>query len=165
MARESTVVQEAKGFRGMEWCERYGRASVLWCVRGGAVDAGPAQMTESSAALASSHAEQGEKTIEDVSAKMGMDKEEEQAQDEKKETLMAAVLASLGQKLDFDNEAKLVQGRAAIADGHAKNQLETAARHRDEVRRGLMRCLCRLLRGGYGAMGMASKRGLALHER
>ena len=137
-------------------------------VRGGAVDAGPGQMTESSAALASSHAEQGEKTIEDVSAKMGMDKEEEQAQDEKKETLMAAVLASLGQKLDFDNEAKLVQGRAAIADGHAKNQLETAARHRDEVRRGLMPCLCRLPKRGHGdmgAMGMVSKRGLAQSAR
>ena len=31
-------------------------------------------MAESSAALASSHAEQGEKTIEDVTAKLGMDK-------------------------------------------------------------------------------------------
>ena len=91
-------------------------------------------MSESSAALASSHAEQGEKTIEDVTSKMGMDQEEEQAQDEKKETLMAAVLASLGEKLDFDNEAKFVKGRAAIADGHAKNQLETAARHRSEAK-------------------------------
>jgi hypothetical protein len=31
-------------------------------------------MAESAAALASSHAEQGEKTIEDVTAKLGMDK-------------------------------------------------------------------------------------------
>ena len=90
-------------------------------------------MSESAAALASSHAEQGEKTIEDVTSKMGMDQEQEADQDAKKQELMAAVLKSLGEKLDFDNEAKFINGRAALADGHAKNVLETAARHRSEV--------------------------------
>jgi len=91
-------------------------------------------MSESAAALASSHAEQGEKTIEDVTSKMGMDQEQEADQDAKKQELMAAVLKSLGEKLDFDNEAKFINGRAALADGHAKNVLETAARHRSEAK-------------------------------
>ena len=122
-------------------------------------------MSESAAALASSHAEQGEKTIEDVTSKMGMDQEQEADQDAKKQELMAAVLKSLGEKLDFDNEAKFINGRAALADGHAKNVLETAARHRSEVSltervreggrggRGILVCVCvyvcaRALRGG-----------------
>ena len=37
-------------------------------------------MAESAAALASAHAEQGEKTIEQVTAQMGMDKEQEEDQ-------------------------------------------------------------------------------------
>ena len=55
---------------------------------------------------------------------------------------MAAVLKSLGEKLDFDNEAKFVNGRAAIADGHAMYVMETAARHRDEVSACLRACAC-----------------------
>jgi len=91
-------------------------------------------MSESSAALAGAHAEQGEKTIADVTAAMGMGKEQEDDADSNKEEIMAALLSSLGEKLDFDNEAKFVNGRAAIADGHAKTTLETAARHRDEAK-------------------------------
>ena len=41
-------------------------------------------MSESAAALASSHAEQGEKTIEDVTAQMDADKETEADEDAKK---------------------------------------------------------------------------------
>ena len=37
-------------------------------------------MSESAAALTSAHAEQGEKTIEEVTAQMGMDKEQEEDQ-------------------------------------------------------------------------------------
>jgi len=91
-------------------------------------------MSESAAALASSHAEQGEKTIGDVTAQMDLDKEQEADEDSKKEELMSAVLSSLGEKLDFDNQAKLMHGKAAIADGHAKTALDTAARHRDEAK-------------------------------
>jgi hypothetical protein len=44
------------------------------------------------------------------------------------------VLTTLGEKLDADNQAKYVNSRAAIADGHAQAALEVAARHRDEAK-------------------------------
>mmetsp|Transcript_10804 Transcript_10804/g.17065 ORF Transcript_10804/g.17065 Transcript_10804/m.17065 type:complete len:659 (+) Transcript_10804:67-2043(+) len=91
-------------------------------------------MSASAAALAGAHAEAGEKTIAAITDKMGMGKEQEDDADSKKEGIMAALLSSLGEKLDFDNEAKFVNGRAAIADGHAKTTLESATRHRDEAK-------------------------------
>ncbi len=47
---------------------------------------------------------------------------------------MSAVLTTLGEKLDADNQAKYVNNRAAIADGHAQAALEVAGRHRDEAK-------------------------------
>ena len=91
-------------------------------------------MSESAAALASAHAEAGEKTINDETNKMELSKEEEESADSKKEELMSAVLTTLGEKLDADNQAKYVNSRAAIADGHAQAALEVAARHRDEAK-------------------------------
>lgn len=64
-------------------------------------------MSASAAALAGAHAEAGEKAIAAITDKMRMDKEQEDDVDSKKEEIMAALLSSLGEKLDFDNEAKV----------------------------------------------------------
>ena len=81
--------------------------------------------------------------------------EMQDAVDTKKEDIVAATLAALGEKLDADNEAKLVSGRALVADGHAKALLETATRHRDEVR-----SLCEERAGRAGRVAKARSRGV-----
>ena len=90
-------------------------------------------MSESAAALASARAEAGEKAVSDLTNKMAMSKDAEEEIDTKKEDLMAATLAALGEKLDAENEAKFVRARAEVADGHAKTVLDTAEKHRTEA--------------------------------